>query len=105
MVARAKVRAVNKATQEARDKAAAGGELPLEYMLRVMRDKKSKQPRRDAMAQAAAPYLHSKLTAMTHSTPEGGAMVIEHRHRISSEIKQLMAEDIVPLIAPTDSDD
>ena len=41
------------------DIAAAGGELPLSYMLRVMRDEDAPAERRDYMARAAAPYLHS----------------------------------------------
>lgn len=39
-------------------------ELPLDYMLRVMRDKKQPDQRRDAMAVAAAPYVHPKLAAV-----------------------------------------
>jgi len=41
--------------------AAAAGELPLDYMLRVMRDGTVDTERRDAMARTAAPYLHSRL--------------------------------------------
>ena len=41
------------------DISAAGGELPLAYMLRVMRDEDAPAERRDYMARAAAPYLHS----------------------------------------------
>ncbi len=41
-------------------KAAREGITPLEYMLRVMRDPKGKTSRRDAMAIAAAPYLHAR---------------------------------------------
>jgi hypothetical protein len=40
---------------------ASTGETPLEYMLRVMRDPEAPEARRDAMATAAAPYIHSKL--------------------------------------------
>lgn len=47
-----------------RAKAAEDGLLPLEYMLRVMRDTRTKQPRRDDMAKAAAPYLHAKLSSV-----------------------------------------
>lgn len=35
-------------------------ELPVDYMLRVMRDPKAPQSRRDTMAKSATPYLHSK---------------------------------------------
>ncbi len=42
------------------NKAAKEGATPLEYMLRVMRDRKAKTVRRDDMAKAAAPYLHAR---------------------------------------------
>jgi len=54
----------NRATAEARVAAEATGVLPLTYMLEVMRDTNADVKRRDAMAMAAAPYLHSKLSAI-----------------------------------------
>ena len=57
----------NRATEEARAAAAAAGVLPLEYMLSVMRDSAADCKRRDAMAMAAAPYLHPRLTAIESS--------------------------------------
>jgi hypothetical protein len=54
----------NRATEEARAAAAATGVLPLDYMLSVMRDPSVDHKRRDAMAVAGAPYLHSRLTAI-----------------------------------------
>jgi len=54
----------NRATEEARAAAAATGVLPLDYMLRVMRDTAADSKRRDGMAMAAAPYLHPRLTAI-----------------------------------------
>jgi hypothetical protein len=45
--------------------AAEDGETPLEYMLRVMRDPTADERRRDAMASAAATYLHPKLSSVT----------------------------------------
>jgi hypothetical protein len=53
----------NRATEEARA-AAAATTLPLDYMLSVMRDSAADHKRRDAMAMAAAPYLHPRLTAI-----------------------------------------
>jgi len=35
---------------------AASGEMPLDYMLRVMREESAAETRRDEMAKAAAPY-------------------------------------------------
>jgi hypothetical protein len=54
----------NRATAEARAAAEATGILPLDYMLSVMRDDKVEPKRRDAMAMAAAPYVHPKLSAV-----------------------------------------
>ena len=58
----------NKATTAASIQAeiAASGEKPLDYMLRVMRDKTAEPSRRDAMAKAAAPYIHPTLAAVAH---------------------------------------
>jgi hypothetical protein len=44
-----------------------GGELPLDYMLKVMRDPEMPVERRDDMAKAAAPFLHAKLQTIQHS--------------------------------------
>ena len=41
------------------------GEMPLDYMLRIMRTKSVPVERRDDMAKAAANYVHSKLQAST----------------------------------------
>jgi hypothetical protein len=54
----------NLATAEARAAAAATGMMPLDYMLSVMRDASADVKRRDAMAATAAPFLHSKLSAV-----------------------------------------
>lgn len=56
-------------TEEAIRKAGEG-ETPLEYMLRVMRDERQADERRDKMAVGAAPYMHAK--AVEVSGPEGG---------------------------------
>ena len=53
---------LNRATAEARAAAEATGILPLAYMLSVMRDSTADAKRRDAMAMAAAPYLHPKVS-------------------------------------------
>ena len=61
----------NKRTVAMVEAAAAAGELPLDYMLRVMRDESVDTERRDAMARTAAPYLHSRLSATTLSSDDG----------------------------------
>lgn len=75
----------NRATAEARAAAAATGALPLDYMLSVMRDPAAEHRRRDAMAMAAAPYLHPKLSAIdakrsplvAEPSPERTSVVVE----------------------------
>lgn len=52
-------------TQEIVAQASADGETPLEYMLRVMRTSDDAK-RKDAMAIAAAPFVHPKLAAVEH---------------------------------------
>jgi hypothetical protein len=51
-------------------------ETPLEYMLRVMRDPSADEARRDAMAKAALPYMHGRLTSGDGqvSDDEGGTV-------------------------------
>jgi hypothetical protein len=68
---------LNKATQQQRDAVAASGLAPLDYMLSVMRDDKQPAERRDDMAKAAAPYVHSKLAAIEHTGANGGPIVIK----------------------------
>ena len=53
----------NKATHERLAAIIAGGLTPLEYMLNVMRDPSAEHKRREAMAQASAPYIHPRLTS------------------------------------------
>jgi hypothetical protein len=54
----------NKRTQALLEAAQSGGELPLDYMLRVMRDPNTPSKRRDEMAKAAAPFLHARLASI-----------------------------------------
>jgi len=49
-----------------------GGELPLDYMLRVMRDDNCDPIMRLDVAKAAAPFLHAKLAVQeTRHAPAG----------------------------------
>jgi hypothetical protein len=61
----------NKRTKALLEAAQSGGELPLDYMLRVMRDPSAAEKRRDEMAKAAAPYVHAKLSSIEHSPLQG----------------------------------
>lgn len=66
-----KVGAASRRTREVANKAAQEGLTPLEYMTAVMTDPTADQKRRDAMAVAAAPYMHARLQAVSlGSEPE-----------------------------------
>lgn len=58
----------------------AGGLTPLEYMLSVVRDPSVEYDRRDKMAQAAAPYVHSRLA--TTEVKGNAESPIEHKLKI-----------------------
>lgn len=73
-------------TREVADRAAEEGLLPLDYMLKVMRDEGADQKRRDGMAIAAAPYLHPKLSAVEHGGVGGGA--IQHEHGLTPALQR-----------------
>lgn len=52
---------MNRATEDAIAQAEAGGEMPLDFLLRIMRDAEAEEAKRIDCAKAAAPYLHAKL--------------------------------------------
>ena len=66
----------NKRTIAERDQLAASGEMPRDYMLRVMRDPTVEHERRDRMAQAVAPYIHQRLNALVPPSEGSGSMTI-----------------------------
>lgn len=55
---------INKRSEEAYQKAKKGGVLPLDFLLKQMRDAKLDLAVRMAAATAAAPYVHAKLQAV-----------------------------------------
>jgi hypothetical protein len=61
---------LNKRTQALLEEIASTGETPLQYMLGVMRDPETPAARRDAMAIAAAPYVHFKLAQVDGTAQE-----------------------------------
>lgn len=75
------------AAREELEEAVHNGATPLEYMLAVLRDKKTDWKRRDDMAKAAAPYIHARLAAIEHS---GGLTIsrevwLEHIGQLSAQ--------------------
>jgi len=79
---------LNKATTATaiRAEVAASGEIPLHYMLRVMRDETVDPTRRDAMAKAAAPYIHPSLASIRHAGEDGGPVKIERIERVIIDV-------------------
>jgi hypothetical protein len=57
----------NKSTIVQEQELAASGELPRDYMLRIMRDPEADDHRRDEMAKAMAPYVHSRFATIPHT--------------------------------------
>src|ERR1700730_6497385 len=85
----------NKATTAAaiRAEVAASGEIPLDYMLRVMRDETAEPARRDAMAKAAAPYVHPSLASVRHGGDEHNPLRITEVRRIIVDPRNLGNSD------------
>jgi hypothetical protein len=63
--------AINKVSKAEKEKYAASGEMPLDYMMRIMRDSRYPKARRDEMAKAAAPYFHAKLSSVEVKNKKG----------------------------------
>lgn len=61
----------NKATAERQKAIEESGLTPLEYMLTIMRDEAMTPESRFEAAKAAAPYVHPKLAAVEHTSPDG----------------------------------
>src|SRR3984893_1835521 len=85
----------NKAATAAavRAEVAASGEIPLDYMLRVMRDETADPARRDAMAKAAAPYVHPSLASVRHGGDEQNPLRITAVRRIIVDARNLGNSD------------
>lgn len=62
----------NKISKEAYERARDSGELPLDYLLRVMRDEAAEEARRIDCAKAAAPYIHPKRAPVDGDGQEAG---------------------------------
>src|ERR1700731_4300394 len=88
----------NKAATAAavRAEVAASGEIPLDYMLRIMRDETVEPTRRDAMAKAAAPYVHPSLASVRHGGDEQNPLRITEVRRIIVDPRNLGNSDKDP---------
>ena len=85
----------NKRSLAQQSKAAKGGIMPLDYMLKVLRaplpkttdpdEKRWHQARKDKMADWAAPYLHAKLQPVNK---DGSSQIDVVAHDANSRIEQ-----------------
>lgn len=81
---------------QARKAALESGISPLDYMLQVMRNPRADAKRRDAMAAAAAPYVHARLSSVQHGGQPGGAPI---------ETRNVTRIELVPAVISAKSDD
>ena len=91
--------AANKATAEARKAALASGISPLDFMLSVMRDETADVRRRDAMAMAAAPYIHPRLASVEHGGNQAKpAQMVMRVEFVRARDGKPVPEDLPPLL-------
>jgi hypothetical protein len=73
-------------------KAMEGGMMPLDYLLRIMRNEdQDSRPRLDA-AKAAAPYCHARLSSTELSGPNGSAVQVQTSQKL--DISDLSDEEL-----------
>lgn len=69
--------AIAAASKRAKEAAEAGGIMPLDFMLEIMRDTAASRAERLDMAKAAAPYVHAKLSSVDATVKGDLGLTIE----------------------------
>ena len=85
---------LQKKSQEIAEKLTANKVTPLEVMLEAMNQAYDAKnfPAAHAFAKDAAPYIHPKLAAMTHSGPNGGPVEYRNLDKLTDdELRVLQA--------------
>ena len=92
---------LNKTTAETLERIKQSGELPLDYMLRVMRDERADKARRDDMAKAASPYVHARLQAVdaTLKANIDGSVTFTWLPPVDDDPKTIDAVQHLPLVS------
>jgi hypothetical protein len=80
---------VSRIDADARQKALAGGIMPLDYLLSIMRDENEDKRERLDAAKAAAPYCHARLSSTELSGPN--KRPIEHKDVSEARLEAFMA--------------
>lgn len=75
-------------TQEIVAAAVNEGLTPLEHMLNVLRDPSADEKRRDAMAIAAAQFMHPKLSAVEAKVDADVEMAVTHIELVAPDLDQ-----------------
>ncbi|MER8925799.1 hypothetical protein [Mesorhizobium sp. M0859] len=73
-------------------------------MLKVMRNPRATDQRRDDMAKAAAPYVHPKLASTQHTGPNGGPIQTVDLTKLSGDDLTRLEDIFGPLAGPSDDD-
>jgi hypothetical protein len=68
--------------QRVRKKPMEGATVPLDYLLRIMRDKDQDARSRLDAAKAVAPYCHARLSSTELSGPSGGPVSVQTRQKL-----------------------
>ena len=68
--------------QRERKKPMEGATAPLDYLLRIMRDKDQDARLRLDAAKAAAPYCHARLSSTELSGPSGGPVSVQTSQKL-----------------------
>jgi hypothetical protein len=95
----------NKATARREREISKSGITPLEYMLKVMRNPKASDDRRDDMAKAAAPYVHPKLASLQHTGRGGGPIQTVDLTNLSADDLERLEALFGPLAGGPGDDD
>jgi hypothetical protein len=68
--------------QRVRKKPIEGATAPLDYLLKIMRDKDQDARSRLDAAKAAAPYCHARLSSTELSGPKGSAVKVQTTQKL-----------------------
>lgn len=83
----------NKATRARQERAAAGGLMPVDYLLSVMRNSRMPTATRVEAAVKVAPYLHPKLAAVEPNATQPSEVIEKlANERVQQIFAQMLAD-------------
>jgi hypothetical protein len=87
-----KAGSVSKLDAEARRKAQESGQMPLDFLLGIMRDEQQDHRSRLDAAKAAAPYCHAGLSSTELSGPNGSPVSVQTTQKL--DISDMSDEEL-----------